>query len=147
MKQKLVRKVPLKRIKKPKVKTLTKLKLEVQKYFNLFIRPRDISCGSFVCISCSNIFPADKCQAGHFFGTKMYNHMRYLETNVHSECAGCNCFNHDSLIMYTLNIQNKISKEEFDSLIQISKEEHKEFTRNELNILLLKYKKITLKNS
>ena len=137
MKPKVVRKVP---IKKPKIKTIAKLKAEVQRHFNLFIRNRDITNGQFTCISCQKILPAANCQAGHFFGTKNYNHMRYLETNVHSECQQCNGFNHDSLIWYCINIQRKIIKEEFNNLLALSQQEKKEFTREELEKLKNIYK-------
>lgn len=143
IKPKIVRKVP---VKKPKVKTIAKLKVELQRHFNLFIRTRDIKDNLFTCISCQSALPATSCQAGHWFGVKKYNHMRYIEENVNGQCQYCNGFNHESLIFYTINLIKKIGKEKFNELLIISQQEKKEFTREELYLLIDKYKKINKQN-
>lgn len=124
-------------MKKP---TIAVLKKQVQKYFNEYIRNRDSSNGVFTCISCQGTYPVENMVAGHFFGTRKYNWMRFLETNCHGECSYCNSFNHESLIGYTLNLPDKIGKLEFNKLLKESKERKQEFSRDELERLKEYYK-------
>ena len=121
---------------KKKLITIPKLKAKVQKEFNRFIRERD---KGHDCISCGNPIEEGEGQAGHFFGVKKFNWMRFREDNVHLECISCNAFNHESLIYYTINIERKIGPKRFQYLVNASRNKQPEFTREELNELLIKY--------
>ena len=70
-----------------KSKSLPKLKADLQKVFNQFIRLRD---QDKPCISCGQV---KLLQAGHYYPVQGYEGLRFDEFNVHGECAGCNCFN------------------------------------------------------
>lgn len=124
-----------KKVKKKKLPSIPVLKKRAQALLNGYIRERDkLSDTEFKCIVCEKILPMSSCNSGHFFGTKKYGWMRFLEDNMHAECSGCNNFNHESLIFYTLNLPKKIGQERFDALLEISKHRpEKDFTRDELN--------------
>ena len=90
-----------------KTKSLPKLKADLQKVFNAYIRARDegkpwISCGQMKDL-----------QAGHYYPVQGYEGLRFDEYNVHGECAGCNCFNQAHLIFYTENLKERIGEKEY----------------------------------
>jgi hypothetical protein len=93
-----------------KKKTLSKLKQDVQKVFNKYIRLRD---HGKPCISCGE---HKTLQAGHYYNVRNYDAFRFNESNVHGECAGCNCFNESHLIGYGLNLEKKLGWDELDDL-------------------------------
>ena len=114
-----------------KTKTLSKLKQDLQTVFNKYIRLRD---EGKPCVSCGK---HKKLQAGHYFSVKMCDAFRFDERNVHGECAGCNCFDESHLIGYTMNITNRIDKEELESL-------HNEVALYKQNRLLYKWDRPTI---
>jgi len=130
--------------KRKKLKSIVSLKRQAQRYFNKYIIKRDrISDTEFQCIACHKRYTIDKAQAGHFFGTKKYNWMRFNEDNCHIECIYCNAFNHESLINYTLSIQVKLKQERFLRLLEESYIKKPEFTRIQLEEIINKYKNLT----
>jgi hypothetical protein len=96
-----------------KKKTVAKLKQDVQKIFNEYIRLRDIDKP---CISCGQF--KDNMQAGHFFSVRMYDALRFDEDNCAGECSGCNCFNDSHLIPYRDNLLSRIGQQRFDELYE-----------------------------
>jgi hypothetical protein len=60
-----------------KAKSLPKLKADLQKIFNEFIRLRD---KGKPCISCGQ--PKDYLQAGHFYSVRMYDGLRFNENKT-----------------------------------------------------------------
>lgn len=101
-----------------KKKTTAKLKQDLQKVFNKFIRERDSDGIRFTCISCGETKPVDQMNAGHFFAVGGYDGLRFDEDNVHGECAYCNCWNESHLIKYTINLQGKIGLKRFNELLE-----------------------------
>ena len=101
-----------------KKKTTAKLKQDLQKLFNKFIRERDSDGIRFTCISCGETKPVDQMNAGHFFAVGGYDGLRFDEDNVHGECAYCNCWNESHLIKYTINLQGKIGLKRFNELLE-----------------------------
>jgi len=101
-----------------KKKTTAKLKQDLQKLFNKFIRERDSDGIRFTCISCGETKPVDQMNAGHFFAVGGYDGLRFDEDNVHGECAYCNCWNESHLIKYTINLQGKIGLTRFNELLE-----------------------------
>jgi len=93
-----------------KRKSLGKIKQEVQKVVNKYIRLRD---AGKPCISCGK---RKKLQAGHYYNVKNYDHFRFDERNINGECAGCNCFNESHLISYGINLNKKIGSIKLDYL-------------------------------
>lgn len=120
-----------------KSKSLPQLKADLQKAFNEFIRLRDkgkpcISCGQF-----------KELQAGHFYPVGGYDGLRFDEDNVHGECAGCNCFSGSHLILYGLNLTERIGSEALFNLhikAQDYKRNGKKWMRFELEQMIKDYK-------
>lgn len=127
----------------PKKKTLAKLKQELQKYFNRYIRLRDSEDGYFTCISCNQVKPVDYMDAGHYFAVSGYDGLRFDEDNVHGECKGCNCFDQSHLIGYGINLKKKIGEDRYNLLLKKArdyKEKGNRFNRLEIEEKILYYK-------
>jgi 5-methylcytosine-specific restriction endonuclease McrA len=125
------------------VKTLPKLKNELQKLFNRYIRERDSKDGYFVCISCGITKETSQMNAGHFFPVKGYDGLRFDEFNVNGECVSCNSFNEGHLIGYNDNLKNKIGLKALNKLKQRAKEYKMngyKWARFELEEMIKKYK-------
>lgn len=125
-------------MKKP---TISKLKKQTQTVFNKYIRERDSSNGYFTCISCNLTLPVKSMNAGHYFNTKHYNHLRFDEENCFGECQRCNGFNEAHLIGYTLNLKKKLGDEKYFELLKRATIKLPEFTREELEAIKQKYAK------
>lgn len=123
---------------KKKTKSLPKLKKELQKVFNAYIRQRD---SNQPCISCGQFKPL---QAGHFYSVKMYDGLRFDEDNCFGECVGCNCFNESHLIGYGDNLIGRIGQDRVNELKQRAADYKKngyKWSRSELLELIEIYKK------
>jgi hypothetical protein len=101
-----------------KTKSLPKLKAELQKIFNEFIRLRD---KNKPCISCGEFKPL---QAGHFYSVRGYDGLRFNELNAHGECAKCNCFDDMHLLNYASNLPGRIGKDKCE-LLEIQARDYK----------------------
>jgi len=118
-------------------KSTAKLKQDVQKVFNAWIRKRD---EGKPCISCGQFKPL---QAGHFYSVKGYDALRFDEDNTAGECSGCNCFDESHLIGYGENLLIRIGQQRFDALKQRAAEYKRngyKWSRTELMELLNKYR-------
>lgn len=128
-----------------KKKTLAKLKQDLQKIFNEFIRLRDLDRfnDTFVCISCGKTLPKESMNAGHFFAVSGYDGLRFDPMNVNGECQGCNCFNESHLIGYHDNLLSKIGKEEL-RLLKERADDYKmngnKFNRAQIEEMIVLYK-------
>lgn len=91
-----------------KSKSIGKLKKDLDKVFNRYIRFRDTEDGYGVCISCGYGKPFEELDAGHFYAKQGYDGLRYNEDNVHAECRKCNRFDDSHLISYQDNLLGKI---------------------------------------
>jgi hypothetical protein len=86
------------KVKREGMKTIPKLKAEVQKVFNEFIRIRDagkpcICCGKFATAS-ALAKPGGAYDACHFRSRGSADHTRYNEDNVHLGLKDCNTWGH-----------------------------------------------------
>ena len=119
-----------------KQKTLSKVKQDLQKIVNRYIRLRDdgkpcVSCGQFKVL-----------QAGHYYAVSGYDALRFDADNIHGECAGCNCFNESHLIHYTHNIPGRIGIDRVLSLDERAadyKRDGYRWTRGELEELKINF--------
>ena len=74
------------------MKTLSKLKKELDKWFSLYIRLRYASVdGITKCFTCDKIAHYKKMHAGHFMSRK-HHATRWNEENVQVQCPKCNLF-------------------------------------------------------
>ena len=90
--------------------TLAKIKANVQRVVNKYIRERDRNGDKFKCISCSKVRDVRYMDAGHFYPIKGYDGIRFDLDNIHGECSRCNRFDDAHLIGYQLNLERKIGK-------------------------------------
>jgi hypothetical protein len=84
-----------------------------QKVFNTYIRTRDKDKN---CISCNKKL-VGKYDAGHFFSVGAYPNLRFNENNVFGQCVNCNRDKHGNVKEYDLRLQNILSIEEYNKLL------------------------------
>jgi hypothetical protein len=101
---------------KYKGKTIGYLIKKAEKEFNKFIRLRD---NGKPCIACGKF---NTLQAGHFYPCGGYSGLRFLEDNVHGECARCNAWDEGHLIGYHDNLIDRIGLDAVNDLKQAAKE-------------------------
>jgi len=121
-----------------KQKTLGKVKQDVQKVVNEYVRKRD---EGKPCISCGEYKPL---QCGHFFAVSTHQGLRYEEDNLAGECLACNYYNESHLIKYRDNLLERIGEERFKALYEKAEHYKKhgyKFTREELAEIKKKYYK------
>jgi len=97
-------------------KSVAQLKNKAKEVFHKWIRKRDDGLG---CISCGSF---NEIQAGHFYSAGNYNHMRFLEDNVNSQCKRCNYFISGNLLEYRKNLIEKIGIDRVEHLDFLSQQ-------------------------
>ena len=119
---------------KDELETVQGLTKKAQRYFNSYIRARDLGK---LCISCDKPL-GNKFDAGHYFSTS-YKNVTFNENNVHGQCVHCNQHQHGNLLNYQLGIERRIGA---DELIKLHEEAHKtrKYTRQELKDVIETYK-------
>jgi hypothetical protein len=121
-----------------KIKTLPKLKNELQEIFNSYIRLRD---KDQPCISCNE--SGKYLQAGHYFPVQGYDGLRFDEFNVNGECVRCNNFDDSHLIHYGDNLKQRIGIENYEWLKDVAAEYKRtgnKWSRSQLAHLIEVYK-------
>ncbi len=74
------------------MKTISKLKKELDKWFSLYIRLRDATNEGIVqCFTCGKIGHYKKLQCGHF-QSRRHHSTRWNEQNCNVQCVKCNMF-------------------------------------------------------
>ena len=90
------------------MKTISKLKKELDKWFSLFIRLR--SCNEFgmvQCFTCGCVKHYKKgIQNGHF-QSRHFMTTRYDEENCQPQCIGCNMFKQGEQFKFALGLDTK----------------------------------------
>ena len=119
---------------KKRVKSISKLKRELDSIFSQFIRQRDKG----ICLTCRTIKPWKEQQAGHYW-SRSFTNTRFDERNVHCQCVGCNVFKYGNKEVYSLRMIEKYGVEILDELDRKRRLE-KRFTTKELQSLIEQYK-------
>jgi len=115
----------VKKIKKAKKPTRSKLVQKADSVFSTFIRLRDSDRhGIVTCPLCWARIPRKKAQNMHFITRACWLY-RYDETNCFWGCYRCNCILNWNYIIYTRFMQDKFWIEKVDEMIKKSKELHK----------------------
>ena len=76
------------------MKTISKLKKELDKWFSLYIRLREATDeGLCQCFTCGKVahYKTGSMQCGHF-QSRRYHSTRWNEQNCQVQCVGCNMF-------------------------------------------------------
>jgi hypothetical protein len=122
-----------------KVKTLTKLKKDLDSIFSKFIRLRNANDYGWVkCVTCIKMDHWKKLQAGHFISRRHLS-TRWDEDNVQVQCYGCNVMQQGRQFEFSKWLDDKYGAGKSDQLLQKSRE-LKKFDRYELERLHLEYK-------
>ncbi len=120
-------------------RSLPKLKKDLEKAFNLFIRLRDSQNGYCKCISCGSIKSFKEIQCGHFISVQQSAALRFNEDNTAGQCLHCNVYNQGNFPGYLEGLTAKIGKERVDKLL-MSKNNPSKMGRFELTHLIEVYK-------
>ncbi|MCP3681721.1 MAG: recombination protein NinG [bacterium] len=120
---------------KPKIRiSLPQLKKKVQRVVNKYVRERD---KDLPCISCGKM--VEKKDAGHYVAQGSSGLLRFDTQNINGQCRGCNRFKYGNLIEYRIGLVERIG-EDHVKLLEESRHETYRYTREELEMLLERFK-------
>jgi len=123
------------------VKTISKLKKELDKWFSLYIRLRHASKDGIVtCYTCETNKTAHykKMHAGHFMSRK-HHATRWHEENVQVQCPKCNLFGQGEQYTFGKLLDVRIDDGTADKLKELSRTTVK-FMRCDYEEMIEKYK-------
>jgi len=104
-------------VKRPKLKTVSKLKKELDAIFSKYIRARDKG----QCYTCPKKDDPKNMQNGHFV-PRQYLSIRYSEVNCHCQCYACNMLYNGQPSLYALKLQRDYGE---DIILKLERERHK----------------------
>jgi hypothetical protein len=129
-----------KAVKTPEAKSLPKLKKDLEKVFNEYIRLRDRHGNVFKCISCGKWKPVKNMHAGHFHAAGHNEAVRWDERNVNGQCDHCNTFLHANLLGYREGMARKYGERVID-LLEIKRHNKSKMGKFEISVLIQEYKR------
>ena len=89
------------------MKTISKLKKELDKWFSLFIRLRWATKeGLCQCVTCGKVGHYKKMQCGHF-QSRRHHATRWNEQNCAVQCISCNCFQQGQQYKFSIYLDGK----------------------------------------
>mgnify|MGYP006405877433 CR=1 FL=1 len=92
------------------MKTISKLKKELDKWFSLYIRLRDANeYGMVQCFTSGRVYHYKKIHAGHFMSRRHLS-TRWCETNVQPQSAADNLFGQGEQFKFGLNLDSKFGE-------------------------------------
>ena len=99
------------------MKSISKLKKELDKFFSLYIRLRDADSNGLVfCFTCgrSKHYKSGM-QNGHF-QSRSFLATRFNEENCQPQCVGCNMFKQGEQYKFAINLDSKYGEETAEEL-------------------------------
>ena len=103
------------------MKSISKLKKELDKWFSLFIRLREAaSNGLAFCFTCGCSKHYKKLQCGHF-QSRTHLSTRWDLKNCQVQCAACNVFRYGEQYKFSLNLDAKYGEGTAEELLILSK--------------------------
>lgn len=115
---------------RPKLRSMKKLKEDLDKIFSLYIRARDGKC-----VQCGS---TDQPTNGHLF-TRGHFSTRWDELNCHQQCWGCNSFHKWDAHPYTSWFIRQYGIEAYDDL-HVKHSTIRKFSRYDLEAMIAEYK-------
>ena len=99
------------------MKTISKLKKELDKWFSLYIRLRDATDEGLVqCFTCNKVSHYKSgMQNGHFQSRK-HLATRWSETNCQVQCVGCNMFKSGEQYKFSIALDSKYGEGKAEEL-------------------------------
>jgi hypothetical protein len=90
------------------MKTISKLKKELDKWFSLFIRLRDATAeGSVQCFTCSRISHYKSGMQNGHFQSRRHHSTRWNETNCQVQCVKCNMYEQGEQFKFGMALESK----------------------------------------
>jgi len=118
------------------MKPIGKLKKELDKWYSLYIRTKDIDKNGWTeCYTCNKRAHYKRMHNGHFISRK-YLSTRYLDANCKVQCPGCNVFKYGNIYLYSKRLGPKLSEE-----LYLKSKETLKIMRHEYEELITYYKK------
>jgi hypothetical protein len=127
------------------MKSISKLKKELDKWFSLFIRLRDATQEGLVqCFTCGAVKYYKKgIQCGHF-QSRTFLATRFDEENCQPQCVGCNMFKQGEQYKFSLYLDAKYGEGKAQELQYLAKSIVK-FTRVDYEEKIVYYKDLVNK--
>tara|TARA_R100000541_G_C1873764_1_gene81284 strand:- start:20 stop:427 length:408 start_codon:yes stop_codon:yes gene_type:complete len=125
------------------LKTISKLKKELDKWFSLYIRLRNSKDGMSICFTCNKIDHYKKLQNGHF-QSRRHTSTRWDLKNCQVQCVKCNMFNQGEQFKFGLYLDAQYGEGTAEELEIISKQTMK-LTRVEYSLAVTYYKSLVNK--
>ncbi len=121
------------------MKTISKLKKELDKWFSLYIRLRNSTPQGIVkCYTCGTSKHYKKMQAGHFQSRRFLS-TRWHEENVQVQCVRCNMFNQGEQYLFGKLLDVRI-KEGTSSKLELLAKSTVKIMRHEYEDMIKEYK-------
>ncbi len=121
------------------MKTISKLKKDLDKVFSLYIRLRHASKDGIVkCFTCDKTAHYKKMHAGHFMSRK-HHATRWNEDNVQVQCPKCNLFGQGEQYAFGKLLDIRIAEGKAEELQELSRTTVK-YMRFEYEDLIKHYK-------
>jgi len=89
------------------MKTISKLKKELDKWFSLYIRLRDSENGLIQCFTCGTVKNYKSGMQNGHFQSRSHLATRFCEINCQPQCVGCNMFKQGEQYKFGLNLDAK----------------------------------------
>ena len=122
------------------MKTISKLKKELDKWFSLFIRLRNASKDGIVeCWTCGKTAHYKKMHAGHFMSRKHHATRWNEDGNVQVQCPKCNLFGQGEQYTFGKLIDVRIGEGKSEELQELSRTTVK-YMRHEYEDMIMFYK-------
>ena len=126
--------------KKVKLKSISKLKKDADKWCSLYVRQKEADHEGVVgCYTCPKRGHWKTLQAGHFV-SRLYSITRFdYRDNIRVQCVGCNIWGRGKTNIFAGNLLKEIGTKRFAALLLRSRENH-QFTRKELEEIIRTFK-------
>lgn len=125
-----------------KSKSITTANCTLTKWFNTYIRLRDIdSEGVANCISCDKPITYSEAEAGHFIRSKVLA-TRWMEENVNVQCHSCNHSDNGMQYFHGKAIGLKYGEDVLNEIIETANGETPKLSKDDRMALARKYKQM-----
>lgn len=127
-----------KAFKKVKLKSISKLKHEADKWCSQWVRQSAAQEGIAECYTCGKVDGWKYLQAGHFI-SRNNSATRYDLDNLRVQCSGCNVWGRGKINIFTDNLLRDLGVERFQALLSRGRSTF-QFTRPVLEAIIEDFK-------
>src|SRR3990167_7470073 len=125
---------------KVKLKSISKLKKDADKWCSLYVRKKEADeNGMACCYTCDRRLEWKWLQAGHFISRGISASRYDTRRNIRVQCYGCNVWGRGQYHIYADKLLKELGTKEFKALLAVSRESY-QFTRQELEEIIKTFK-------